>query len=40
MRFPFASLTDGAHVRGDVIGELGYGSNPIDMLTFTDRFDE
>ena len=39
VRFPLASLTDGAHVHGDVIGELGYGSNPIDMLTFTDPFD-
>ena len=40
VRFPLASLKDGAHVRGDVIGELGYGSNPIDMLTFTDPFDQ
>jgi hypothetical protein len=40
VRFPLASLTDGAHVHGDVIGELGYGSNPIDMLTFTDPFDQ
>ena len=39
VRFPLASLTDGAHVRGDVIGELGYGSNPLDMLTFKDPFD-
>ena len=39
VRFPLASLKDGAHVRGDVIGELGYGSNPLDMLTFTDPFD-
>lgn len=39
VRFPLDSLTDGAHVRGDVIGELGYGSNPLDMLTFTDPFD-
>lgn len=39
VRFPLTSLTDGAHVRGDVIGELGYGSNPLDMLTFTDPFD-
>ena len=36
VRFPLASLKDRAHVRGDVIGELGYGANPIDMLTFTD----
>jgi hypothetical protein len=39
VRFPLGSLKDGAHVRGDVIGELGYGSNPLDMLTFTDPFD-
>jgi hypothetical protein len=40
VRFPLASLKDGAHVRGDVIGELGYGANPIDMLTFTDPFSQ
>lgn len=39
VRFPLDSLKDGAHVRGDTIGELGYGSNPLDMLTFTDPFD-
>jgi hypothetical protein len=40
VRFPLSSLKDGAHVRGDVIGELGYGSNPLDMLTFTDPSDQ
>jgi hypothetical protein len=40
VRFPLASLKDGTHVRGDVIGELGYGSNPLDVLTFTDPFDQ
>ena len=40
VRFPLAALTDGAHVRGEVIGELGYGSNPLDMTTFTDPFDK
>jgi hypothetical protein len=39
VRFALGSLKDGAHVRGDVIGELGYGSNPLDMLTFSDPFD-
>ena len=34
VRFPLAALKDGAHVRSDTIGELGYGSNPLDMLTF------
>jgi hypothetical protein len=38
-RFPLSALKDGAHVRGDVIGELGYGANPIDMLTFTSPAD-
>lgn len=40
VRFPLSSLKDGAHVRGDVIGELGYGSNPIDMMTFTNPMDK
>jgi len=39
VRFPLSSLKDGAHIRGDTIGELGYGSNPLDMLTFSDPFD-
>ena len=39
VRFPLAALKDGAHVRGDTIGELGYGSNPLDMLTFNHPFD-
>ena len=38
-RFPLAALKDGAHVRGDTIGQLGYGSNPLDMFTFTNPFD-
>jgi hypothetical protein len=39
VRFPLRSLANGSHVRGDVIGQLGYGSNPLDMFTFTDPFD-
>jgi hypothetical protein len=39
VRFPVSALKDGAHVRGDVIGELGYGANPLDMLTFTSPAD-
>jgi hypothetical protein len=39
VRFPLAVLKDGAHVRGETIGELGYGSNPLDMLTFNNPFD-
>jgi hypothetical protein len=40
VRFPLAALTDGAHVRGDVIGQLGYGSNPLDMFAFEDPSDQ
>ena len=40
VRFPLAALKDGAHVRGEVIGELGYGSNPLDMFTFSNPFDQ
>jgi hypothetical protein len=39
VRFPLAALKDRAHVRGETIGELGYGSNPLDMLTFNNPFD-
>jgi len=39
VRFPLPALKDGAHVHGDVIGELGYGANPLDMLAFTSPAD-
>ena len=39
VRFHLSALKDGAHVRGDVIGELGYGTNPLDMFTFTSPAD-
>ena len=39
VRFPLSALKDGAHVHGDLIGELGYGANPLDMLTFTSPAD-
>jgi hypothetical protein len=39
VRFPLSALKDGAHVRGDLIGELGYGANPLDMITFTSPAD-
>lgn len=40
VRFPLTSLKDGAQIRGDVIGELGYGANTLDMLAFTDPTDK
>jgi hypothetical protein len=39
VRFPLSAMKDGAHIRGDLIGELGYGANPLDMLTFTSPAD-
>jgi hypothetical protein len=39
VRFPLSALKDGAHVHGDVVGELGYGANPLDMITFTSPAD-
>lgn len=32
--FPLSDLTDGAHVSGKSIAELGYGNTPIDMISF------
>ncbi len=31
---PTANLTDGAHVTGDTIAELGYGNTPLEVLSF------
>lgn len=40
VRLPLSALTDGAHIRGDVIGQLGYGANPLDIFTFEDPSDQ
>lgn len=40
VRFPLADLTDGAHVVGDTIAELRYGNAPIDMLRYTDPYEQ
>ncbi len=31
---PLSALTDGAHVKGKTIAELGYGNTPADMVAF------
>ncbi|MEO0701540.1 MAG: hypothetical protein AAFY80_05310 [Pseudomonadota bacterium] len=36
---PTSSLTDGAHVTGNTIAELGYGNTPLEVLSF-DVFDQ
>lgn len=32
---PASSLSDGAHVKGKTIAELGYGNTPLDVVHFT-----
>ena len=39
VRIPLADLKDGAQIRGEMIGELGYGNTPIDILPFTNAMD-
>ncbi len=38
VRFALSDLVDGAQVRGDMIGELGFGNTPIDIISYTDPF--
>jgi len=33
--FPLSDIKDGAHIKGKVIAELGYGNAPIDIKTFS-----
>lgn len=39
VRIPLAELTDGAQVRGTMIGEMGFGNTPIDIVSFTNAWD-
>lgn len=39
VRIPLATLQGGARVRGETIGELGYGNTPIDMVGYVDATD-
>jgi hypothetical protein len=34
VRIPLAELTDGAEVRGTMIGEMGFGNTPIDIVPY------
>lgn len=40
VRIPLSELVDGAQVRGEMIGELGYGNTPIDMISYTNPMDQ
>lgn len=39
VRIALEDLKDGAHVRGQMIGELGFGNTPLDMIAYKDPFD-
>ncbi len=39
VRIPLSDLTDGNLIRGEMIGELGYGNTPIDIVEFTNPMD-
>ncbi len=39
VRIPLAELKDGAKIRGEMIGELGFGNTPVDMITYRDPMD-
>lgn len=40
VRIPLSELKDGAQIRGEMIGELGYGNKPLDIVSYTDPMDK
>ncbi|MCV9966726.1 hypothetical protein OIU34_33150 [Pararhizobium sp. BT-229] len=40
VRIPLSELKDGAKIRGEMIGELGYGNTPRDIVSYTDPMDK
>lgn len=40
VRIPLSELKDGAKVRGEMIGEMGYGNTPIDIFTYVNGWDQ
>lgn len=39
VRIPLAELTDGAEVRGTMIGEMGFGNTPLDIVPYINGWD-
>jgi len=39
VRIPLDALKDGAKVRGEMIGELGFGNTPIDIISYKNAMD-
>ncbi|MEM7081120.1 MAG: hypothetical protein AAF465_00065 [Pseudomonadota bacterium] len=40
VRIPLEQLKDGANVRGDMIGEMGFGNTPIDIVHYVNGWDQ
>ena len=40
VRIPISELKDGAQVRGTMIGEMGFGNTPIDIIQYTNAWDK
>ncbi len=40
VRIPLADLQDGAEVRGTMIGEMGFGNTPIDIVPYVNGWDQ
>ncbi|MEM7441473.1 MAG: hypothetical protein AAF393_17945 [Pseudomonadota bacterium] len=39
VRIPLTKLTDGAEVRGTMIGEMGFGNTPLDIVPYVNAWD-
>ncbi|MEM9422960.1 MAG: hypothetical protein AAF986_10760, partial [Pseudomonadota bacterium] len=39
VRIPLAELTDGAEVKGTMIGEMGFGNTPLDIVPYVNAWD-
>lgn len=39
VKIPLTDLTDGAHIRGTMIAEMGFGNTPIDILLYANPWD-
>lgn len=39
VRIPLTELTDGAEIRGTMIGEMGFGNTPLDIVPYANAWD-
>jgi hypothetical protein len=39
VKIPLTELTDGAEVRGTMIGEMGFGNTPLDIVPYVNAWD-